>query len=99
MKVTFINPPFDPIGQGHGSKRRKGTRYGFWASYGVAILSSIIKKMGHDFEYIDAPINMYTHQEIADMVTKSNPDIIGLSAVLALKDSVIDLARGIRAKG
>src|SRR3989344_480374 len=98
MKVLLISPPFDPIGQGHGSKRRKGTRYGFWASYTAALLSGIIKKMGHQFEYIDAPMLMWSNAEIVRRIAEARPDIIGISAVLALKDSVIELARAIRAQ-
>lgn len=98
MKVLLIAPSFDPIGQGHGSKRRKGTRYGFWASYTAALLSGIIKKMGHQFEYIDAPMLMWSNAEIVRRIAEARPDIIGISAVLALKDSVIELARAIRAQ-
>src|SRR3989344_4348331 len=82
MKVLLIAPSFDPIGQGHGSKRRKGTRYGFWASYTAALLSGIIKKMGHQFEYLDGPMLMWSNAEIVRRIAEARRDLIGTPSSL-----------------
>lgn len=97
MNVTFISPPFDNVKQGHGSKR-KGVRYGFWAPFGVAILSSVVKKMGHNFKFIDAPALGYSNEEILKELQETKPDLIGISAMLATRNEVKDLVRDIREK-
>ena len=97
MKIVFINPPFDIIQKAYGSAR-KGTKYGYWAPFGIAVLAGIIKKLDCKFEYIDSTILDYTQQDVVNHVIQSQPDMIGITAQLATREVVKHLIQMIREK-
>lgn len=97
MKVAVINPPFDIIREAYGSKR-SGAKYGNWAPFGIAVLAGVAKKCGCEFEYIDSPIFDYTHADVVKRIEESKPDIIGISAQLATRESARVLIQMIREK-
>lgn len=97
MKIVFINPPFDIIQKAYGSART-GTKYGYWAPFGIAVLAGIAKKLGCEFEYIDSTILGFTHQDVVNHVIQSQPDMIGITAQLATREPVKRLIQMIREK-
>jgi len=97
MKISLINPPFDIIQQAYGSARG-GIKYGYWAPFGVAVLAGAAKKVGAEMDYIDSSTMGFNHDDVVREVEKSAPEVIGISAQLASRQSVELLIKKLREK-
>ncbi|MEX2015094.1 MAG: radical SAM protein [Candidatus Hydrogenedentales bacterium] len=78
MKATFVLPPFD-LSASYGSTTKM--KRGFLPSLGVGYIASMIESRGHQANLVDAQIQDLTAAETAELVLKSDPAVVGISAM------------------
>lgn len=94
MKLSIINPPHD-IMESYGSRRNRGKKFGYWPSFGVAVLAGGVRKIGWDMEYLDCPMVDYGIREIVQHLKQSKPDVIGISSLLATREHIMSLIKAL----
>ena len=91
MHVVLINPPFTRYGglMGHGGTMAP-INLCYLAAYGRQQHPDV------DFSIIDAEVLKYGHKETIERVAKYMPELIGISAVTPVFDSVIQLTKQLK---
>ena len=91
-RIGFIIPNTD-----------KKVRYGrlsklgsYLPSLGIAYISAVAEKEGHEVSIIDAEIKDYSDEEIIDEISKLNLDVIGFQTFYNTIDSCLRLAQKIK---
>ncbi|MDD5223064.1 MAG: radical SAM protein [bacterium] len=89
MKVLLIKSPFDLAREGLGLK--KSISSGYLPALGLAYLSAVLKRAGHEVITIDSPASGLGPAEIRDCIATASPDWIGFSLQIADAETGLDL--------
>lgn len=84
MKVVLVYPDFGP---GAGGKYYEG----------IAVISSCLKKQGHEIKFIHLN-EMKTKEDLYGEISPQNPDLIGFSATTNMFSYVADCCKYIKSK-
>jgi radical SAM superfamily enzyme YgiQ (UPF0313 family) len=96
MKIILINPPFNLIRQGYGSRAK--IKYGNMPPLGIGYIASVLLELGHKVKIIDSPALGYTNKEVIKEIIRWGTDVVGISALTASSDSAYSLATEIKKK-
>ena len=86
MKIILILTPARP-----GEKRK------FTAPpLGLLYLGAYVKNAGHEVSVIDADVEGYTLDELAEKITAAKADLIGITVMTTFAANVLNLCRQIK---
>jgi radical SAM superfamily enzyme YgiQ (UPF0313 family) len=96
MKIALLTPPYDLMKKGYGSKRK--VRGGLFPPLGLAYLASPLIKEGHQIKIIDASSCEYSNDEVGEILSEFQPDIIGISSVTGSAEESYALANYLKSR-
>ncbi len=90
IKVCLINPPYQPpIGQS----------VTIGQPLGIAYIAAMLRKKGHEIEILDAILNGWDEEKVADYILQKNPDMIGITLCQGAIISTKKIVETLRQKG
>ena len=96
MKVMIINSPLSAEEQYGGSSLESVQN--FVQPLGIAYLAAVLEKSRFDVKLIDASIQNLRPRDIAQIVERENPQLVGISSVTISFYNAEETARAIREK-
>jgi len=96
MKAVLVNPPDIFVAKEKALKRSRTTKGIFSKGQpplGLAYVAAALERAQHEVQIIDCMGSEMTWQEICETLEKSNPDIVGITALTATLQSAFEIAR------
>jgi radical SAM superfamily enzyme YgiQ (UPF0313 family) len=81
MKIALVNPPYPPSAHSHPP----------FIPLGIAYLSAVAEKAGHEVTVIDCQAEKLTHEDFQKRITQTSADIIGVTATTLLYKSAMQI--------
>lgn len=92
MKILLIHPPF--TGKERYGKLASAGAY--WPPLGLCYIAAVLEKNNHKVQIIDGLNENITTKQIINKISKTNPDLIGITSVTTIHYRTIEMANEIK---
>jgi len=96
MRIALIIPPYDLMAQGYGSKKK--VKGGFFPPLGIGYLATPLLEQRHDIKIIDCPPQGFSNKDVAELLDKFKPELIGISSLSASAKEAYSLIKYLKNK-